>query len=212
MRTEQIAPWRLVVPVKGRLSAKSRLHPPPGVTRSDLAHAIALDTLAAVAATIDTARLVVVTSDEQTATYAGSLGARVQPDPARGLIAAVYAGLAHVRSVLGPGPTAVLLGDLPALRPADLTAALLALQAHAAAFVPDADGTGSVLLAALDAVSVRPAFGVGSAAAHARHHVRLDLDLPRLRTDVDDDAGLRAAVALGVGRHTAAVLHAPTLA
>ncbi|MEO7069528.1 MAG: hypothetical protein ABI131_03455 [Nostocoides sp.] len=45
------------------------------------------------------------------------------------------------------------------------------------------------------------------AAAHARDCVRLNLDLPALRTDVDDDQALRRAVTIGVGRHTAAVLH-----
>jgi 2-phospho-L-lactate guanylyltransferase len=41
--------------------------------------------------------------------------------------------------------------------------------------------------------------------------VRLDLDLPTLRSDVDDDTSLREAARLGVGPHTSAVLlGAPT--
>ena len=56
---------------------------------------------------------------------------------------------------------------------------------------------------------VSPVFTVNGelAGSLARDCVRLDLDLPALRTDVDDDQALRRAVAIGVGRHTAAVLH-----
>jgi len=108
----------------------------------------------------------------------------------------------------GPGPVAVLLADLPALRPGDLSAALTACARHASAYVPDAEGSGTVLLAALDAARLSPAFGAGSAARHDLVATRLELDLPRLRRDVDLQSGLRAAVSLGVGRRTAAVLAA----
>lgn len=104
----------------------------------------------------------------------------------------------------------VLLGDLPALRPTDLLTALQAAAEHALAVVPDAEGTGTVLLTSLGG-HLEPAFGTGSAARHsAAGHRRLELDLPRLRTDVDDDASLRAAQRLGVGPATEAVL-APAL-
>ena len=74
-------------------------------------------------------------------------------------------------------------------------------------FVPDADETGTVLLAALDAAAMVPSFGPASASAHqAAGAVRLDVDLPRLRRDVDTPADLRAAVALGIGPRTQAVL------
>jgi len=64
-----------------------------------------------------------------------------------------------------------------------------------------------VLLTALSPKDLHPRFGSGSADQHARECVRLDLDLPALRTDVDDDKALRRAVEIGVGEHTAAVLH-----
>ncbi len=41
------ARWRLVLPVKGTPDAKSRLTLPPGIDRTGLARAMALDTLQA---------------------------------------------------------------------------------------------------------------------------------------------------------------------
>jgi 2-phospho-L-lactate guanylyltransferase len=107
---------------------------------------------------------------------------------------------------MGPGPAAVLLGDIPSLRPADLVAALSVCAAYPQAVVPDAAGTGTVLLTALSALDLHPRFGPDSAQAHARSCVLLELDLPALRTDVDDDHGLGRAMAIGVGRYTAAAL------
>lgn len=195
------------MPVKGQLSAKSRLHPPAGVRRSDLAHAFALDTLDAVHACMPVGRLLVVTSDVPTSEWAAARGVRVVPDPGGGLNDAVREGIAALHRD-GDGPTAVLLGDLPSLRPEDLTAALEACAAHERSFVPDAEGTGTVLLAARSATGLRPRFGTGSALAHARDHTRLEPDLPTLRSDVDDDRALARALSLGVGPHTSAVLAA----
>ncbi|MEP7194633.1 MAG: 2-phospho-L-lactate guanylyltransferase [Actinomycetota bacterium] len=207
MCSPEIQRWRLIVPVKGRLTAKSRLHPPAGVARADLAHAFALDTISAAAAGLRPAHLVVVTSDEPTATFVRDLGGVVIEDHGGGLNAAICQGIGYVDGVLGPGPTAVLLGDIPTLRPQDLISALCACEAHSQALVPDAAGTGTVLLSALLPRDLHPRFGPGSAREHSRHGIRLDLDLPALRTDVDDDQGLRDAIAIGVGRHTASVLH-----
>jgi 2-phospho-L-lactate guanylyltransferase len=199
--------WRLIVPVKGQLAAKTRLHPPAGVARADLAHAFALDTITAVVASIPPDHLIAVTSDELTATFVQDQGGTVVADSGEGLNRAVRQGIEYVQRVLGPGPTAVLLGDIPALRPKDLVDALAACSLHARALVPDASGTGTVLLSALSPQDLHPRFGVNSAREHGRDCVRLELDLPALRTDVDDDDALRQALAIGVGRHTAAVLH-----
>jgi 2-phospho-L-lactate/phosphoenolpyruvate guanylyltransferase len=60
------------------------------------------------------------------------------------------------------------------------------------------------LLAAATPGALQPAFGPGSLAAHVRRGaVPLDLDLPRLRRDVDTPADLDEALALGVGPRTA---------
>jgi 2-phospho-L-lactate/phosphoenolpyruvate guanylyltransferase len=207
MRSPTIDRWRLIVPVKGQLTAKSRLHPPAGVARSDLAHAFALDTITAAAGCISPGHLVVVTSDQPTAIFVTSLGGIVIAEEGDGLNPALRQGIVHVQRALGPGPTAVLLGDIPTLRPQDLIDALLACAAHSCALVPDASGQGTVLLSALSPDNLHPRFGPDSAREHARECVRLDLDLPALRTDVDDDRSLRDAIAIGVGSHTAMVLH-----
>ena len=209
MCSPDIGRWRLIVPVKGQLAAKTRLHPPDGVARADLAHAFALDTITAAIACMPPAHLVVVTSDELTATFVRAQGGAVIPDQGEGLNPAIRLGIEYVQRILGLGPTAVLLGDIPTLRPEDLVDALSACAQHQRALVPDASGTGTVLLSALSPQDLHPRFGPDSAREHARDCVRLDLDLPALRSDVDDDQALGDAVAIGVGRHTAAALHLP---
>lgn len=209
MHSPDIDHWRLIVPVKGQQTAKSRLHPPAGVARADLAHAFALDTLTATMAAVPPAHLIVVTSDEPTATFVRRQGGVVIADDGAGLNPAIRQGIGYVERVLGLGPTAILLGDIPTLRPGDLAAALTICHEHPRALVPDASGTGTVLLSALSPSQLHPRFGPDSAREHSRRHARLDLDLPALRTDVDDDQALRQAVTIGVGRHTAMVLHLP---
>jgi 2-phospho-L-lactate guanylyltransferase len=176
------------------------------VTRADLAHAIALDTITAALAGIPPHHLVVVTSDEHTATFVRDRDGIVIPDQGHGLNPAIRQGIRHVERAMGPGPTAVLLGDLPALRPQDLIDALTVCASHRRALVPDASGTGTVLLAAQSPRDLDPRFGPDSAREHSRDCVRLDLDLPALRTDVDDNLSLRQSIAIGIGSHTAAVL------
>ena len=199
--------WQLVVPVKGGPAAKSRLHPPGGVDRVELALALATDCLTACVAGMPRGCVHVVTSDATVAGVASALGAHVVADPGAGLDAAVLAGRDAVLADHPGAAVAVLLGDLPSLRAEDLRAALRAASAHERAVVPDADGTGTVLLPPVPGAGLAPAFGQGWAARpEAAGHTRLELDLPRLRRDVDDDAALRAALALGVGAATGAVL------
>ena len=203
--------WRMVLPLKGGPNAKSRLAAPSG-----LAAAIALDCLDAVLATSAVAEVVVVTPDLRLAQAATSAGAVVRSEsrPGSGLTRAIQDGLRGLE-----GPCAVLLGDLPALRSADLD---LALQhagkalttpgqgspaAPAMVFVPDADSVGTVLLAALSPARMHPAFGPQSARRHAESGaLRLDLELPALRRDVDTQADLEVARALGLGPRTLAFL------
>jgi 2-phospho-L-lactate guanylyltransferase len=101
-----------------------------------------------------------------------------------------------------------LTADLPAMRPEDLESALVAAaRTGRRAFVPDLEGTGTVLLAAPAGQSLTPHFGPGSAAAHLRSGaVRLDGAWPSLRRDVDTAADLDAAARLGLGAHTGQVI------
>lgn len=223
--TEDEAPatgrdWVVVVPVKAADRGKSRLvgHVPAHV-HADLVRAMALDTVAAVAASPAVARVVVVTPDAEVAKeLAGWVrdGAAVEvaPEPEHvgtgGVAALREAVAAGVGRVPAGSPVAVLLGDLPALRTPDLTDALRLAAAYDRALVPDADGTGTTLLTAQSADLLEPRFGPGSAAAHRALGC---IDLPvaedsSLRRDVDEPADLDRAVELGVGHRTAAVLAA----
>jgi 2-phospho-L-lactate guanylyltransferase len=200
------ATWRVVLPVKGSGQAKSRLDV-PGVSRSELAAAMSLDTLAAVLACPSVGRVFVVTADPSVAAAARAAGATAVPDPGGGLNPALRRG-AETAGRERDGPIALLLADLPALTPPDLDEALTAAALHDTAYVPDLEGTGTVLLTGRTPVLLQPEFGDGSAARHEAHATRLELDLPRLRRDVDVRAALQEAVALGVGPRTAAVLAA----
>lgn len=194
------ARWGLVLPVKGGPGAKSRL----GGGWDGIALALALDCLDAV---VDcpprvVGDVVVVTSDTEVAAAVALTRARSVADPGGGLDAAVGAGLAALDA---DRPRAVLLADLPSLHPSDLVSALAAAVQHPSALVPDAHGDGTVLLT-WRAGPVRPTrFGPGSAAAHAADGAhRLDLDLPRLRGDVDTPADLARALRRGTGPPTSA--------
>lgn len=204
--------WTVVLPVKGGPGAKTRLGHP---ARTDLAGAVALDTVAAVLACPLVSRVLVVTADAQVAVAHGALGAQVVPDPGDGLTTALAAGAAAaaVAGAATDSPCALLLADLPSLRPEDLGDALAACAGLLAAgvqqvTVPDADGTGTVLLAAGSAAALRPRFGPGSAAAHAVEAAVLTAAPERVRRDVDTAEHLADAVRLGVGPRTAAVLAA----
>ncbi len=196
------ATWTVIVPLRTS-AAKSRLGAP-----ATLAAAMSSDCLDAVDRCPAVSHLIVV--------VAGPVGAlprraRVlaQPDNHPGLRAAIGLGL----QAASARPTAVLLGDLPALTPDSLALALAdgfaRLRATTMAFhVPDADGTGTVLLGAAgpDLLPVR--FGPHSGAAHtAAGSVPVAADA-RLRRDVDTAADLWQAWSLGVGPATRATLAA----
>lgn len=190
------------MPVKGGPGAKSRLRFLTPRYRATLAAAMAMDTVAATLTTPGVGEVVVVSADDATRAWAAAMGAAVTGDAGAGLDAAVLAATEGRR-----GRVAVLLADHPALRPADLAAALAGCSRHERAVVADDDGTGTALLAACD-VPLRPAFGAGSLRRHVRggHHA-----VPAgrsVRLDVDDSAALGAALRWGVGPHTRAAVAA----
>ena len=194
--------WSVVIPVKRLDEAKTRLQ--PGTDVAELAFAFALDTVAAAMACAVAQRVIVVTSDARVAAAVRDLGAVVVEDPGVGLNAAVAAGV----GVLNDDPVAVLTGDLPAVRPADLEKALLLARGTELAMVADRDGSGTTLLTARSSGSLHPHFGVFSRARHERGgHVVLEVDESSpLRRDVDTADDLASALLLGVGCATAAVI------
>lgn len=199
-----------MVPVKRLTVAKSRLRGAlPGVPHEELALALAADTLRAVLACPAVAEALVVTDDHRVARAARAVGARTLADlPDAGLNAAFRHGAAQTpaRWVVG------LTADLPALRPDELAAALLAAQRGPTGvrrFVADAPGTGTVLLAAPPGVDLDPRFGIGSAVAHeVSGALPLTGDWPSLRRDVDTAGDLADAARLGLGPRTTALLAA----
>lgn len=183
----------IVIPVRGT-NAKSRLDHP---LRSELARAMALDTIAAAVQVAD----VIVVTDETMRLDAESLGARTVADEGHGLNRAIESGL----GVISTGSiTGVLLGDIPALDPAELREALEAAAAHPLAMVADADGSGTVLVVAQPGIEHRVAFGVGSRGAHlANGYVELLDPWVTLRRDIDRVQQLHG---LTLGPRTAALL------
>jgi 2-phospho-L-lactate guanylyltransferase len=207
--------WTVLIPAKSLPAAKSRLlgASADAPAHARLVEAIRADTLAAVAAVPEVARVVVVT--DRRADLAPAPGQAAGPgraeqhvvvQQAAGLNAALREGAAHARHAWPDDAVVALMADLPALRPAELHAALTLADTHRSAFVPDTDGSGTTMLSALPGVELDPQFGVGSAVRHAARATALDAG-PGLRRDVDTAEDLQAAAGLGVGPRTAAELN-----
>jgi len=200
--SEEFGPrgWTVVVPLKPAARGKSRLGAAEALVR-----AIGLDTVAAASRASAVARVLVVTADAATAAAVSGWGrVEVVPDAGGGLAAAIAQGAAAAGAAV---PRAALLGDLPALDPRELDAALAQAGAHERAVVPDADGTGSTLVTARAGIPWAAAFGADSFARHLALAC-VPLDVPAeagLRRDVDTVAHLRA-LGDAVGPRTRAAL------
>ena len=195
--------WGVVVPVKHRDVAKSRLAVLGDAGRRALALAFAQDVVLAALACPDVARVLVVTDDQDAARALHDVGASVVPDdPRAGLNPALAHGGALLRADDPSLGVAAVSADLPALRPDDLTGVLRRVRHRAV--VADAAGTGTTLLAAAPGCELLPSYGEQSLARHlASGAAPLD-GPPGLRRDVDTPDDLDAALALGVGPRTAA--------
>jgi 2-phospho-L-lactate/phosphoenolpyruvate guanylyltransferase len=204
--TDNARPWSVLMPVKLLERAKSRLAALAGERRGELALALACDTVTAVLACAEVARVIVVTDDQVAGTALAGLGALVVPDePRDGLNAALRHGAAYACSRWPGDGTAALSADVAALRAEEIGRALRAASAWPTAFMADAAGDGTTLYTAAPGMPFRPAFGLGSRARHAAGGaVQLDLGgVPGLRLDVDTPADLRGAAALGLGPRSA---------
>lgn len=196
----------MVVPVKRLSAAKSRLAAYGGRGRRELALAFGLDVVTACLSCAAVSEVLVVTADPEAAEAVRGLGARVVADSAAdGLNGALVLGVDLLRIGDSRRDVVAVAGDLPCLRAEDLEQ-LLAAVAGERAFVADAHGTGTTLLAAPGGLQLAPEFGTGSRARH-RASGALELEAPSsLRRDVDTPEDLAAALLLGVGTATAAAV------
>lgn len=158
-----------------------------------------------------TGKLMPAVAEVDPAPLFADLGATVIPEVGTGgLNNAIRYGLRYVGDAHPLRYRAVLMSDVPALAAADLDAALRLASRYRMAVVPDAAGTGTVMLTAGPGATPDPHFGAGS---HARHRAAgmktLIMDSAVTpRRDMDTPADLAAALALGVGPHTRSVLDA----
>lgn len=214
--TDPTAPWSLVIPLKPLVLAKSRLAERAGdLLRPQLALAFAQDTVAAALACPAIRNVAVVTDDPLASVQLAGLGAHIVPDlPAAGLNAALTHGAQQVRLSHPRAAVAALNADLPALRPDELARVLDFATGFPRAFLADAAGVGTTLLAAGPGVELRPIFGGPS---RSRHSASGAVEIPltgvdSVRQDVDTGQDLAVALTLGVGPRTSERLAAETRA
>lgn len=186
-----------IVPIKPFHLAKARLAPvlEPAERRAFM-RAMAMDVLAALAATPGIARILVVSREPEAQALAAQVGARAIDEEAHGLNAAVTQGAAVAASA-GADGILIVHGDLPLACAAAFSRVVAAHgPAPAVTLVPDAEGTGTNCLAASPADAIAFHFGPGSAAAHeaaarAAGIEPVRLQCPELALDVDAAADLR---------------------
>ena len=199
-----------VIAIKPMEHAKSRLAVPDPLRRR-LAWTMALDTLSALCRALPH---VLVVSDQP------ALDARLRR---AGLAVEVISESGHfgINSALNRGAlclhaqgfTSILacVGDLPALRSESVARIVDASRDHPRSFVADASGVGTTMLVAHD-VELTPQFqGRSAAAHHASGAVSLAAEaigspVADARCDVDTEADLAAAIELGVGPATSALI------
>lgn len=180
--------WTVLLPVKVLARAKSRLAVLAGDRRGELALAFASDTVTAVLACTEVARVVVVTSDPVAGPLLEGLGAIIVADEptagdwqhgrpglgsadagspaALGLQDALNAALRHGAAVAArrwPGTgLAALTADLPALDPGELATALRRAADGAAVSAPGQAAAHAAGRAPARAAFVPDAAGVGT--------------------------------------------------
>lgn len=203
-----------VVALKPAERAKSRLGTLADPLRRRLAWSMAVDTLGALSAAVD--QLLVVSDQPALESRLRRLGLPVVviADPvAPGMNAALAAGDQWLRD-RGCAVVLASVGDLPALRPDSVRRVLAAAEPHPRSYLADHGGTGTTMLLARG-VALQPRFQGASARAHAESGaVALSAaetgDVRDARHDVDTEDDLAAAVALGLGPATSALLDPDT--
>lgn len=190
--------WSAIVPFKGSVAAKSRLHALYGVDGEDWARAFLSDILDVLETMPEIGKIVVVTSDAQVGSERP--GIEVIADSGGGLNEAILLG-ARACS----GKTIVIPADLATLDPTDLSSLLAEASTIPTGFVRDAAGEGTSLLFVLIAGELTPHFGSDSASTHLKSGA-VEVHAPlTLRLDVDDAISLLAASG-GLGVHAKRLL------
>jgi 2-phospho-L-lactate guanylyltransferase len=204
------SPGAAVIALKPIEHAKSRLDIPDPLRRR-LAWTMALDTLSALCRALPH---VLVVSDqpalEARLRRAGLALEVISESGHVGMNSALTRGALTLRA---QGYTSVLasVGDLPALRPESVARILAASRSHQRSFVTDASGIGTTMLVAHE-IELAPQFQGRSAAAHhasgamSLHEEAIGSPVADARRDVDTEADLAAAVGLGVGPATSALI------
>jgi len=195
--------FALLVPVKTLTLAKSRLDVPRPDQREPLMRAFALDAIAAASRSPAVAQVYVVTDE---AGFEVDDAIRLPDDGDGDLNRALHHASVRVRLLDPTLGVAAMCADLPALQTDDLDTALAAGMTPRW-FVADASGRGTTLLAAGPGVDLDPHFGAGSAHRHQHSGASaVRAEIATLRMDVDTEADLAKARALGVGPHTSSAL------
>jgi len=199
-----------VIALKPIEHAKSRLAVPDPLRRR-VAWTMALDTLSALCRALPH---VLVVSDqpalEARLRHAGIAAEVISESGHVGMNSALSRG-ALILHAQGFSSVVACVGDLPALRPESVLQIVDASRSHPRSFVADASGVGTTMLVAHD-VELAPQFQGRSAAAHyASGAVSLSAEaigspIADARRDVDTEADLAAAIGLGVGPATSALI------
>jgi 2-phospho-L-lactate/phosphoenolpyruvate guanylyltransferase len=199
-----------VIAIKPIEHAKSRLAIPDPLRRR-LAWTMALDTLSALCRALP--HVLVVSDQPALEARLRRAGLAVEVISESGHVG-INSALTHgVVRLQAQGFTSILacVGDLPALRPESVARILVASQSHPRSFVADASGVGTTMLMA-HGVELAPQFqGRSAAAHHASGAVSLSEDaigspVADARRDVDTEADLAAAIGLGLGSATSALI------
>lgn len=192
------SPWTAIVPFKGSMAAKSRLHALYGVDGEDWARAFLADIIESLRVTTEIGRILVISGDPEISAHFE--GVETIRDRSAGLNEAISLGVAATS-----GPTIVIPADLATLTPGDLSSLLGEASSTPFGFVRDASGDGTALLFAHSADQLLPRFGSDSAAAHLASGA-LEVRAPlTLRLDIDDAISLVAASS-GLGVHAKRLL------
>lgn len=186
-----------VVALKDVGIAKSRFATLAPAVRRRLAELMAVTVTRTLTEVVDEVVLVTAAPGIGGLLAAHGVTVRTLPDPGVGLNAAFDVGADALRDH-GCELVLAVMADLPAITAGALRGALAQCEGPGRWFVPDATGLGTTMLVSRAAV-LEPLFGGESADRHRRSGAIELSAQPGLRRDVDDEADLTEARALGIG-------------